>query len=179
MPKGILPTDEFSPVLGDTFLRSAYVVYHLGNNEISIAPTIFNATDSDIREINNGTDGVPDATVVAGAVSTGAGLGGGARADDTPGFNSDFEDDLDTDDSNDESDESDDAVETVTPAGSSSSDEEDDFDDSNIFADDPDDFDLEDDLVDAAHKIGSVLANTVTTGLMVVVVVHTGMAWLA
>ena len=77
-------------MLGDTFLRSAYVVYHLGNNQISLAPTVFNATDSDVREINNGTDGVPDATLVSGAVNTGAGRGGGARNDGTPGFNEDF-----------------------------------------------------------------------------------------
>lgn len=35
-------------LLGDTFLRSAYVVYDLVNNEIGIAPTDFNATASNI-----------------------------------------------------------------------------------------------------------------------------------
>ena len=40
-------------ILGDTFLRSAYVVYDMTNNEISIAPTNFNAVDSNIVEIDN------------------------------------------------------------------------------------------------------------------------------
>lgn len=35
-------------ILGDTFLRSAYVVYDLENNEVGIAATDFNATDSNI-----------------------------------------------------------------------------------------------------------------------------------
>jgi hypothetical protein len=35
-------------LLGDTFLRSAYVVYDLENNEIGIAPTDFNATTTNI-----------------------------------------------------------------------------------------------------------------------------------
>lgn len=35
-------------LLGDTFLRSAYVVYDLVNNEIGLAPTDFNATGSNV-----------------------------------------------------------------------------------------------------------------------------------
>ncbi|KAI1334550.1 aspartic peptidase domain-containing protein [Xylariaceae sp. FL0016] len=35
-------------LLGDTFLRSAYVVYDLENNEIGIAPTDFNSTTSNV-----------------------------------------------------------------------------------------------------------------------------------
>lgn len=43
---------ETSPIiLGDTFLRSAYVVYDLSQKQISLAQTIFNATDSNIVEI--------------------------------------------------------------------------------------------------------------------------------
>ena len=100
-------------MLGDTFLRSAYVVYHLGNNQISLAPTVFNATDSDIREIGNGTDGVPNATLVPGAVSTGAGRGGGARNDGLPDFNEEVDTEENGSDvsSSDESDLSDDDVE--------------------------------------------------------------------
>lgn len=41
-------------ILCDTFLRSAYVVYDRVNNEISIAPTKFNAVDSNIVEIGGG-----------------------------------------------------------------------------------------------------------------------------
>jgi hypothetical protein len=66
-------------VLGDTFLRSAYVVYDLENNEISIAQTNFNATTENIQEIQKGADGVPNATGVANAVSTAAVGTGGPR----------------------------------------------------------------------------------------------------
>lgn len=43
-------------ILGDTFLRSAYVVYDMSNNEISIAPTNFNALESNIVEIGTGDE---------------------------------------------------------------------------------------------------------------------------
>ncbi|KAJ5719575.1 hypothetical protein N7493_007153 [Penicillium malachiteum] len=74
---GIAPAGESSPVLGDTFLRSAYVVYDLANNEISLANTKFGSTGSNIEEIGTGTDSVPDATSVANAVTTVA-VGGGS-----------------------------------------------------------------------------------------------------
>ncbi|KAJ2988205.1 hypothetical protein NUW58_g4102 [Xylaria curta] len=45
---GIQNISGNSFLLGDTFLRSAYVVYDLENNEIAIAPTDFNATTSNI-----------------------------------------------------------------------------------------------------------------------------------
>jgi hypothetical protein len=69
---GIAPsTDGSMSVLGDTFLRSAYVVYDMANNEISLAQTDFDSTESDdVREIS-GT--VPGATAVTGG---GARLGG-------------------------------------------------------------------------------------------------------
>ena len=66
-------------MLGDTFLRSAYVVYDLSNNQISLAQTDFNATKSNVMEIQSGTSGVPDATGVANAVSSLAVGTGGAR----------------------------------------------------------------------------------------------------
>ena len=66
-------------MLGDTFLRSAYVVYDLSNNEISLAQTNFNATKSNVMEIQSGTAGVPDATGVANAISSLAVGTGGAR----------------------------------------------------------------------------------------------------
>jgi hypothetical protein len=65
---GIAPSEGSYAVLGDTFLRSAYVVYDLANNEISLAQTDFNATDSHISEISTGTDSVPDATPVLSAI---------------------------------------------------------------------------------------------------------------
>lgn len=54
-----------SYTLGDTFIRSAYVVYDLANNEISLAQTNFQATTSNIMEIGKGANSVPDASGVA------------------------------------------------------------------------------------------------------------------
>ncbi|KAJ5107561.1 hypothetical protein N7456_004236 [Penicillium angulare] len=62
---GIAPAGNTDAVLGDTFLRSAYVVYDLANNEISMANTNFNSTTSHISEIGTGADAVPSATGVA------------------------------------------------------------------------------------------------------------------
>lgn len=76
---GIGPAGNSVSVLGDTFLRSAYVVYDLDNNEISLAQTNFNATGSNIEEIQAGAKGVPGASVVANAVSTAAVGTGGPR----------------------------------------------------------------------------------------------------
>ena len=77
---GIAPAGSSTPVLGDTFLRSAYVVYDINNNQISIAQTNFNSTTSNILEIANATSGVPSAAVVQNPVAaTGAitkGIGG-------------------------------------------------------------------------------------------------------
>ncbi|KAH9883233.1 aspartic peptidase domain-containing protein [Xylariomycetidae sp. FL2044] len=52
---GISPAGSGTNVLGDTFLRSAYVVYDIDNNEISIAQTNFNTTDSNVVEIASGS----------------------------------------------------------------------------------------------------------------------------
>ena len=79
---GIAPADGTPPVLGDTFIRSAYLVYDMGNNEISIAQTDFNATDSNILEIGTGTASVPSATAVVSAVQAQVSETGGARLDE-------------------------------------------------------------------------------------------------
>lgn len=80
---GVAPSGGSTPLLGDTFLRSAYVVYDLTNNEISLAQTDFNSTGNSIQEITNGTSGVPGATPatttitsVHNAATGGARLGG-------------------------------------------------------------------------------------------------------
>ena len=59
---GILPSGGADQpiLLGDTFLRSAYVVYDLQNNEIAIGQTVFNVTGSDIKEITDEKDGNGD-----------------------------------------------------------------------------------------------------------------------
>ncbi|KAI2630669.1 acid protease [Hypoxylon sp. NC1633] len=70
---GIAPAGSGTNVLGDTFLRSAYVVYDIENNEISLAQTNFNTTQSSVQEIPSGT-GIPDATAVTNAVQATEGI---------------------------------------------------------------------------------------------------------
>ncbi|PYH97258.1 yapsin [Aspergillus ellipticus CBS 707.79] len=72
---GLVPSEPGVNLLGDTFLRSAYVVYDLANNEISLANTNFNPGHDDILEIGTGTDSVPGATLVPSAVSSATGNG--------------------------------------------------------------------------------------------------------
>ncbi len=89
---GIAPAQGGTIVLGDTFLRSAYVVYDLGNNEISMANTVFNATGNDVRQITSGSGSVPGATPVENPVTNvqnqpgGAILGGGATGGSVTGL---------------------------------------------------------------------------------------------
>ncbi|KAK4227930.1 putative aspartic-type endopeptidase opsB [Podospora fimiseda] len=73
---GIAPAGTGTNVLGDTFLRSAYVVYDLENNLISLAPTKFNSTATRILEIGTGENSVPGATRVQNPVKATAGLHG-------------------------------------------------------------------------------------------------------
>jgi hypothetical protein len=49
-------------LLGDTFLRSAYVVYDLVNNQIGIAATDFNSTESNIVPFPSLSAHIPSAT---------------------------------------------------------------------------------------------------------------------
>lgn len=81
---GIAPAGSGTNVLGDTFLRSAYVVYDLDNNQISLAQTKFNTSASNPVEIGKGKGAVPNATLVrnpvtatAGVTSRSGGNGGG------------------------------------------------------------------------------------------------------
>lgn len=76
---GIGPSGGSSSVLGDTFLRSAYVVYDLNSNQIALAQTNFNATQSNVMEISNGTSGIPNASGVSNPVTSIAYSTGGAR----------------------------------------------------------------------------------------------------
>jgi len=76
---GISPSRGATPVLGDTFLRSAYVVYDLANNQISMAQTNFNSTTSNVKEIGTGSGSVPGASVVSNAVQATVTQAGGAR----------------------------------------------------------------------------------------------------
>src|SRR6202034_2435317 len=57
------------PILfGDTFLRSAYVVYDLQENSIGLAQTNFNATDSNIQAFPS-SGGIPGASTTVSAVT--------------------------------------------------------------------------------------------------------------
>ena len=72
--------------LGHTFIRSAYIVYDITNNEISLAQTNFDSTSSNIVEIGTGKNSVPNASGVSSAASVqitgtaGNGALGGATA---------------------------------------------------------------------------------------------------
>ncbi|KAL8971647.1 MAG: hypothetical protein Q9183_000950, partial [Haloplaca sp. 2 TL-2023] len=48
---GIVPGGEGGGLLGDTFLRSAYIVYDLGNNQVHMAQTKFGNRKTHIMEI--------------------------------------------------------------------------------------------------------------------------------
>jgi len=72
---GVLPASNTPTVLGDTFLRSAYVVYDLSKNQISIAQTNFNPGTDNIKEIT--ASGVPGASVVQNAITSATGNNGG------------------------------------------------------------------------------------------------------
>ncbi|OCT50704.1 putative aspartic-type endopeptidase opsB [Cladophialophora carrionii] len=80
---GIAPAQSGMAVLGDTFLRSAYVVYDLSNNEISLAQTVFNSTTDNIQMITKGDNGVPNATPVFDPVGDVSATTGGARLGDS------------------------------------------------------------------------------------------------
>jgi hypothetical protein len=53
-------------LFGDTFLRGAYVVYNLDNNEVAIANAVVNTTKSNIKEFSN--------TAIPGVSSTATGV---------------------------------------------------------------------------------------------------------
>ncbi|KAI9718941.1 MAG: hypothetical protein M1812_003826 [Candelaria pacifica] len=80
---GIGPSGGSTNILGDTFLRSAYVVYDLVNNEISLAQTNFNATSNNVLPISTGTRSVPSATAVANPASAVVTAAGGRAGSPT------------------------------------------------------------------------------------------------
>ncbi|KAK7432812.1 hypothetical protein QQZ08_000675 [Neonectria magnoliae] len=57
--------DDRFALLGDTFLRSAYVVYDLANEQIGIAEANTNSNDSDIVELKAGDSEFPNVSGVA------------------------------------------------------------------------------------------------------------------
>lgn len=64
---GIEPAGNSPILFGDTFLRSAYVVYNLEHNQIGIAQTNFNATKAQVVEISGSN--LPGASSTASGVA--------------------------------------------------------------------------------------------------------------
>ncbi|KAK4069066.1 hypothetical protein Trihar35433_5645 [Trichoderma harzianum] len=79
-----ITSDQFI-LLGDTFLRSAYVVYDLQNKQIGIAQATLNSTTSTIVPFQEGSKTIP------GPVSTGADNSGNSSTPDStePGSSGD------------------------------------------------------------------------------------------
>jgi hypothetical protein len=65
----LLPDNGNGVTLGDTFLRSAYVVYNIDGKEVGIAQTNFQGTDSNVTEIT-ASNSIPGATSTATGVAT-------------------------------------------------------------------------------------------------------------
>lgn len=63
---GLMSSGTGPILFGDAFLRSAYVVYDLTNNQIGMAQTIFNTTDTNVVEISGSS--IPGASITASAV---------------------------------------------------------------------------------------------------------------
>ncbi|KAI1089185.1 acid protease [Rostrohypoxylon terebratum] len=62
-------SDSTTYLLGDTFLRSAYVVYDLVNNQIGLAPTDFNATATNVVAFASEGAQIPSATAAPNQAS--------------------------------------------------------------------------------------------------------------
>lgn len=52
-------------ILGDTFLRSAYVVYDLDHLQVGIAPANLNSSSTNVQELSSNATGLPQLTGVA------------------------------------------------------------------------------------------------------------------
>ncbi|KAL7927111.1 aspartic peptidase domain-containing protein [Trichoderma austrokoningii] len=78
---GIQNTTSSPFLLGDTFLRSAFVVYDLVNNEIALAPTNFNSTKTNVVAFASSGAPIPSATSAPNQKSgTSSGSGGMSAA---------------------------------------------------------------------------------------------------
>lgn len=62
---GIQPAAGGPNLFGDTFLRSAYVVYDLANNQVALAQTNFGSTESNVVELSASQSSIPVLTGVA------------------------------------------------------------------------------------------------------------------
>jgi hypothetical protein len=85
---GIFPDTGGPSILGDTFLRSAYVVYDLTNNVVAMAQTNFDSTTESIIDFEADATSIPRVSGVASSLdvtqtATGI-LGGGGGGRPTP-----------------------------------------------------------------------------------------------
>lgn len=82
---GIMPAIEGISILGDTFLRSAYVVYDLSNSVVAMAQANTNSTSESIVEFEADATAIPRVSGVASVVEATqtatfeGGIGGGGR----------------------------------------------------------------------------------------------------
>ncbi|POS83872.1 hypothetical protein EPUL_005737 [Erysiphe pulchra] len=81
---GIEPAGSLPVLLGDTFLRSAYVVYDLINNQVALAETKFNATKSNIVPFSSFGASIPDSKTVNNEVQVTPTANSGPKADNPP-----------------------------------------------------------------------------------------------
>ncbi|KAG6022954.1 hypothetical protein E4U41_002120 [Claviceps citrina] len=82
---GIRPAHDSATILGDTFLRSAYVVYDMDKNEIALANATSNVTRSNVVEINKGLrDEAPYFTRASNPVAATTGLPSSGSGSGTP-----------------------------------------------------------------------------------------------
>lgn len=75
---GIEKSPDGTVILGDTFLRSAYVVYDLDNKQIAMANTNLNGGSPNIQEISGSS--IPGVSTVLSSMTLPASLGGATAA---------------------------------------------------------------------------------------------------
>lgn len=83
---GLMPATDpnLGVILGDTFLRSAYVVYDLDSKQISLAQTVFNTTESNVVEIKQSSSSSSGSAV--GSMVTGVTVTQTATGLEAPGI---------------------------------------------------------------------------------------------
>ncbi|KAL6888091.1 aspartic peptidase domain-containing protein [Trichoderma evansii] len=86
---GIQNTTGSPYLLGDTFLRSAFVVYDLVNNEIALAPTNFNSTKTNVVAFASSGAPIPSATAAPNQSKSGPSSSTGSGMSAASGFQGD------------------------------------------------------------------------------------------
>ncbi|TVY59715.1 putative aspartic-type endopeptidase opsB [Lachnellula suecica] len=81
---GIMPAGDLPILFGDTFMRSAYVVYDLVNNRIGLANTDFNATGSNVVPFASSGAAIPSASTAPNEAAITQTATGNPKVDVTP-----------------------------------------------------------------------------------------------